>query len=177
MRSLKKLFWTGILVFLILWILIVFFKFLSNTLTPLRQTLFLFTKKSIPGTEFLLFFAFILFLGLLVQLFSRLSRKKFFPLKRLTLFIQMIQRASNRLEAGEIKAVLTQITENLFLIGFSTGEIIKLNNEEYYAVLLPSTPNPTTGYCFLIPKDKVNFLPKELVRPMLKIILSGGIFQ
>lgn len=62
-----------------------------------------------------------------------------------------------------------------YSIGFVTldpNEDAELQND-YYHVFLPTSPNPTSGYFLLVPKDDTVTLPMT-VEEGLKLIVSGG---
>ena len=55
-----------------------------------------------------------------------------------------------------------------------TGESKNKNNEEFYTVFVPTTPNPTSGFMILIKKEDV-INTDIAVEDGLKIIISGGL--
>lgn len=57
-----------------------------------------------------------------------------------------------------------------FSIGFVTRVI---PNGELLAVFLPTTPNPTSGYMLLIPREEAEILPLT-VEEGIRLIVSGG---
>ncbi|OQA91324.1 MAG: hypothetical protein BWY26_01030 [Elusimicrobia bacterium ADurb.Bin231] len=61
-----------------------------------------------------------------------------------------------------------------FLTSSAMGEAQEKTKEEVVNVFLPSTPNPTTGFFVLVPKDDI--IPLEMsVDDAVKMIISGGI--
>ena len=73
------------------------------------------------------------------------------------------------------KVVLIQYPRNgLWTMCMVTGESQNKNNEEFYTVFVPTTPNPTSGFMLLIKKtDVIN--TDITVEDGLKIIISGGL--
>nr|WP_269757987.1 DUF502 domain-containing protein [Thalassobacillus sp. C254] len=61
-----------------------------------------------------------------------------------------------------------------FLTGESKGEVQRLTNKECINVFLPTTPNPTSGWLVLVPKEDVKIL-EMTVEQGLKFIISGGV--
>jgi uncharacterized membrane protein len=61
-----------------------------------------------------------------------------------------------------------------FLTGESQGEIQDKTNKECVNVFLPTTPNPTSGWLVLVPKEDVILLDMT-VEQGLKYIISGGV--
>lgn len=60
-----------------------------------------------------------------------------------------------------------------FLTGESQGEIREKTSKELVNVFLPTTPNPTSGWLVLVPKEEVVLL-EMTVEEGLKYIISGG---
>ena len=68
--------------------------------------------------------------------------------------------------------------KGIYVIAFITadamGEVQESTKEEVVNVFMPSTPNPTTGFFMLIPKNDIIPL-KMSVDDAIKLIISGGI--
>ena len=62
-------------------------------------------------------------------------------------------------------------------MGFATkenkGEISKKTNKELINVFVPTTPNPTSGFLLMFPKDEVIFLDMTFEEAS-KFIVSAG---
>jgi uncharacterized membrane protein len=76
------------------------------------------------------------------------------------------------------KAVLVEFPrKGLYSVGFLTsdskGEIQDKTAEEVYCVFVPTTPNPTTGFLIMVPKEHIVNLDMSIGDAM-KIIISGG---
>ncbi len=77
------------------------------------------------------------------------------------------------------RVVMFQFPQNgTYAIGFMTGtvkgEAERLAGEPVVTVFMPTTPNPTTGFLFLIPVSQVVFLDVP-VEEGLKMIISAGV--
>ena len=61
------------------------------------------------------------------------------------------------------------------LLGFITKELIEnQTGRKYVGVFSPTTPNPTTGFMFLLPEEEV--IEADIsIEDAMKIIISGGI--
>ena len=59
-------------------------------------------------------------------------------------------------------------------LGFITGSIFDPANTELYRVFVPTTPNPTSGFLILLPKEEV-FITDISVENGIKMIVSGGV--
>ncbi|GAE26980.1 hypothetical protein JCM9140_3090 [Halalkalibacter wakoensis JCM 9140] len=68
--------------------------------------------------------------------------------------------------------------KGLYTIGFQTGEskgeVQRVTANDCINVFLPTTPNPTSGWLVLVPRDEVIVL-NMTVEQGLKFIISGGV--
>ncbi len=76
------------------------------------------------------------------------------------------------------QAVLVQFPrDGLYSIGFLTntakGEVQEKTKEEVVNIFIPTTPNPTTGFLVMAPKEQVVYLDMSVGEAM-KAIISGG---
>ena len=61
-----------------------------------------------------------------------------------------------------------------FVTGTASGETQEKTREKVLNVFVPTTPNPTTGFLFLVPEHKLT--PLEMsVEEAFKLIVSGGV--
>jgi uncharacterized membrane protein len=68
--------------------------------------------------------------------------------------------------------------KGIYSVGFVTNEenaweVSKKINQELISVFLPTTPNPTSGYLLLLPKDDLIYLEVPIADAM-RLIISGG---
>jgi uncharacterized membrane protein len=61
-----------------------------------------------------------------------------------------------------------------FITGVTEGEVQDITQEEVVNVLLPTTPNPTSGYLLFIPRRELVVLSMS-IEEGVKMIVSGGI--
>jgi uncharacterized membrane protein len=61
-----------------------------------------------------------------------------------------------------------------FLTGEPEGEMPKRLGKPLVSVLVPTTPNPTSGFLLIVPRDEVIFLDMP-VSEGFKLVISGGI--
>jgi len=64
--------------------------------------------------------------------------------------------------------------KKIWTLAMVTGESIDKNNNEYYNVYIPTTPNPTSGFMLYILKSEV-LETNTSVEEGLRIIISGGV--
>lgn len=58
-------------------------------------------------------------------------------------------------------------------IGFATNELTDSEGKTFVSVFIPTTPNPTSGYMLLVPKERA--IPSTLkVEDAIKSVMSGG---
>ncbi len=62
----------------------------------------------------------------------------------------------------------------LIAVGFLTGYVHDTSGRKYAKVLIPTTPNPTTGFLELVPAEKVT-VTNLAVEEGFRMIISGGI--
>lgn len=164
------------------------FKMLKSWLHPLYQMEPTFLKQ-IPFSEFLLAFVAILIIGTIVNLFVlqaliTLAESVVFkiPLVRpIYSGIKQLVQAFNPHDVSFKKVVIIEFPRpGIYSIGFLTGEI---NSElapdkatTYYSVFVPTTPNPTTGYYFMVSQEFVRVINISRQEAMA-LIISGGIIQ
>jgi uncharacterized membrane protein len=61
-----------------------------------------------------------------------------------------------------------------FVTGEPEGEMARRLGKPLVSVLLPTTPNPTSGFLLIVPRDEVIFLDMT-VSEGFKLVVSGGI--
>ena len=64
--------------------------------------------------------------------------------------------------------------KGMWTLGFVTGESVNLNNEEFYHLFVPTTPNPTSGYFVIIAKEDTTAADVN-VEEGFRMIVSSGI--
>ncbi len=91
---------------------------------------------------------------------------------------QIIETFSTQHKAVFKKTVLVQYPrKGVWAIGFLTsdtkGELQQRSNEDLRNIFLPTTPNPTSGFLLMLPKDDIEELQMSIGEGM-KLIISGG---
>ncbi len=193
----KKNFLLGLFVVLpffltanIVWII---FKIVGRSFTPfLTKILELFVPIHIPGFVVIFVSAIITilliwFIGILASNF--IGRKLFKIAEKLLLKIPMasgIYDATKKLmrvffmdKSTFQRVVLIEWPrKGVYSVAFMTseamGEVQEKTKEEVVNVFMPTTPNPTTGFLVLVPKNDIIQLDMS-VDDAMKLIISGGI--
>jgi uncharacterized membrane protein len=192
----KRYFFTGLLIVLpiliTVYLFISLFAFFDNILGRYisRMTLALFGYK-IPGLGLLVFVAIIFFTGFFATNFigRKFLRyleslwfkfpivKKIYPAAKLITQFLFGQKLQGRFQ----KVALTQYpSKGIYTICFITNEstesLKSKTGKDLMNVLVPSVPNPITGFLILVPREDLIFLDMS-VEEAVKIIVSGGVLD
>ena len=187
--KLRNYFITGIVVLVPIGItlyLIKFFVTISSKLVPYDLNPNNYLPIAIPGLEIILSIIFITFIGGLslsfigkkiLQLFNDLLKK--IPILR-TIYSAIGQMAKTLApKRGNRKSVVLveYPRKGSWAVGFATkdnkGEISKKTNSKLVNVFIPTTPNPTSGFLLMFPKDEVIYLDMSFEEAS-KFIVSAG---
>ena len=187
--KLRNYFVTGIVVLVPIGItlyLIKFFVNISSKLVPYDLNPNNYLPIAIPGLEIILSIIFITFIGGLslsfigkkiLQLFNDLLKK--IPILR-TIYSAIGQMAETLApKKGNRKTVVLveYPRKGSWAVGFATkdnkGEISKKTNSKLVNVFIPTTPNPTSGFLLMFPKDEVIYLDMSFEEAS-KFIVSAG---
>ncbi len=171
----------GFTLYLTLFLIKISSKLVPNEINPNNYLPF-----SIPGLEILLSVIFITIVGgislsffgkkilnLINDLFKRI------PILR-TIYSaigQMTESFTNKSDNKKSVVLIEYPKKGSWAVGFATkenkGEISKKTNKELINVFVPTTPNPTSGFLLMFPKDEVIFLDMTFEEAS-KFIVSAG---
>ena len=171
----------GFTLYLTLFLIKVSSKLIPNEINPNNYLPF-----SIPGLEILLSVIFITIVGgislsffgkkilsLINDLFKRI------PILR-TIYSaigQMTESFTNKSDNKKSVVLIEYPKKGSWAVGFATkenkGEISKKTNKDLINVFVPTTPNPTSGFLLMFPKDEVIFLDMTFEEAS-KFIVSAG---
>jgi len=165
------------------------FKFLKSWLRPIYD-LEPDYLKAIPFSEFLLTFFVVVAIGVFLNIFVLRSLVTAFetligkiPLVRpIYVGIKQLVQAFNPHDHQSFKhVVLIEFPRpGIYSIGFMTSEvnteISPDSSNQYYNVFVPTTPNPTTGFFFMVAKECIRIINISRQEAMA-LIISGGIIQ
>ena len=186
---LRNYFITGIVVLVPIGITLYLTKFfisISSKLIPSEINPNYYLPFSIPGLEIVLAIIFITIMGYLslsfigkkiLQLFNDLLKK--IPILR-TIYSAIGQMAETLAPKKNNKKSVVLIEyprKGSWAVGFATkdnkGEISKKTNQKLVNVFVPTTPNPTSGFLLMFPKDEVVYLDMSFEEAS-KFIVSAG---
>jgi len=183
-KVLRRYFLSGVLIIvpLIITYLVLRFLFLSvdGLLSPLLNKLL---GYSIPGIGLLATLVLIFLAGIFASsvIFSRLVSYGQSLFLRIPIIRTIYGPAKQLVESLTIEekrafkqVVLIQFPRRgVFTLGFVTKRI-SLKNEEFFAVFVPSTPTPFTGWTLLFKREEV--IPLDIsVEQGIEFFVSGGI--
>ena len=186
---LRNYFFTGVFVLIPIGFTLYLSKFLINIsakLIPVGLNPNTYLSYSIPGLEILLTILFITIIGSLSLSFLG---KKFLQIiddlfKRIPILrtiysaiLQMTESFSNQ-DSNKKSVVLVEYPrKGSWAVGFATkenqGEIKNKTNKILINVFVPTTPNPTSGFLLMFPKDDVIYLDMSFEEAS-KFIVSAG---
>jgi len=186
---LRNYFFTGIIVLIPIGFTLYLSKFLlsiSTKIIPPKLNPNTYLSFEIPGIEIIVTLIFITVVGglslsflgkkilqLLDDLFKRI------PILR-TIYSAIVQMTETftQQDANKKSVVLVQYPrKDSWAVGFATkenkGEIVKKTNKELINVFVPTTPNPTSGFLIMFPKEDIIYLDMSFEEAS-KFIVSAG---
>ena len=188
--TLRNYFITGVVVLIPIGITLYLTKFLiqvSSKIIPSEINPNNYLPFSIPGLEILLSIIFITFIGGISLSFIGKRILKFvndlfrrIPILR-TIYSaigQMTESLAPNKRNNKKSVVLIQYPrKGSWAVGFATkenkGEISKKTNSDLVNVFVPTTPNPTSGFLLMFPKDEIIYLDMSFEEAS-KFIVSAG---
>jgi len=186
---LRNYFFTGVVVLIPIGFTLYLSKFLINVSAKLIPTSLnpnSYLSYSIPGLEIFLTIIFITIVGGLslsflgkkfLQIIDDLFKR--IPILR-TIYSavgQMTESFTNQ-DGNKKSVVLIEYPrKGCWAVGFATkkneGEIKNKTNKELINVFVPTTPNPTSGFLLMFPKEEVLYLSMSFEEAS-KFIVSAG---
>jgi uncharacterized membrane protein len=187
--SLRNYFFTGVIVLIPIGFTLYLSKFLINIaakLVPTGLNPNTYLPYSIPGIEIILTIIFITIIGGLslsflgkkfLQIVDDLFRR--IPILR-TIYSalgQMTESFRNQDNKKKSVVLIEYPRKGAWAVGFATkenqGEIKNKANKELINVFVPTTPNPTSGFLIMFPKDELIYLDMSFEEAS-KFIVSAG---
>ena len=171
----------GISIYLTLFLVSISSKILPKEINPNH-----YLPYNIPGLEILIAVFLITLIGWLslsfigkrlLNLFNRVLQK--IPILR-TIYSAIVQMTETftKTNKGKKNVVLVEYPrKGSWAVGFATkeneGEISKKTNKKLINVFVPTTPNPTSGFLLMFPKEDVIYLDLTFEEAS-KFIVSAG---
>ena len=186
---LRNYFFTGVVVLVPLGFtlyLTLFLISISSKLVPKDLNPNSYLPFSIPGLEILLSIIFITFIGGLslsfigkkfLQLINDILKKIPFLRTIYSAIGQMTETFTQTNKKKKSVVLIEYPRKGSWAVGFATkenkGEINKKTNKKLVNVFVPTTPNPTSGFLLMFPKDELIYLDMSFEEAS-KFIVSAG---
>ena len=186
---LRNYFFTGVVVLIPIGFTLYLSKFLINVSTKLIPSGLnpnSYLPYSIPGLEIFLTIVFITIIGGLSLSFIG---KKFLQIiddlfKRIPILrtiysaiVQMTESFTNQDSNKKSVVLIEYPRKGSWAVGFATkenqGEIKNKTNKNLINVFVPTTPNPTSGFLLMIPKDDLIYLDMSFEEASRFIVSAG----
>ena len=171
----------GITIYITLFIISISSKILPKEINPNH-----YLPYNVPGLEIIISLFLITFIGWLslsflgkrlLDLFNRILKK--IPILR-TIYsaIGQMTKTFTKNDNSEKNVVLIEYPrKGCWAVGFATkdnsGEISSKTNKKLVNVFVPTTPNPTSGFLIMFPKDEMIYLDMTFEEAS-KFIVSAG---
>jgi len=172
----------GVTVYLTLFFIKIFSKILPQEINPNH-----YLPYSIPGLEIIISIIVITVIGWLslsflgkklVKLVNDIFKKIPFLRTVYSSIGQMTQSFAQTRKSKKKSVVLVEYPrKGSWAVGFATqentGEIASKTNKNLINVFVPTTPNPTSGFLLMFPKDEIIYLDMSF-EDASKFIVSAG---
>ena len=172
----------GVTVYLTLFFIKIFAKILPQEINPNN-----YLPYSIPGLEIIISIIVITVIGWLslsflgkklVKLVNDIFKKIPFLRTVYAAIGQMTQSFAQSRKSKKKSVVLVEYPrKGSWAVGFATqentGEIASKTNKNLINVFVPTTPNPTSGFLLMFPKDEIIYLDMSFEEAS-KFIVSAG---
>ena len=185
----RNYFFAGIVVLVPLGITLYFTLFLiniSSKILPKELNPNHYLPYDIPGVEIIISIFLITFIGWLslsfigkklLEIFNNILKRIPFLRTVYSAIAQMIETFTKR-EEGKKNVVLVEYPrKGSWAVGFATkdntGEIAEKTKKNLVNVFIPTTPNPTSGFLLMFPKEEIIYLDMTFEEAS-KFIVSAG---
>jgi len=174
----------GVTVYLLLLIFRVVDSILSRPISEFASHV-LERKVSIPGVGVLAFFILIYVAGIIAtnvvgRGFAYLSHRffMFIPLAKsiYSAAKQLTLAFSPERETFRQVAFVEFPSRGCYTIGFLTNEVTDAEGKSFAVVFVPTTPNPTTGFVFIVPKERIILSPIGMEQAVQSVMSGGFVF-
>ena len=172
----------GVTVYLTLFFIKIFAKILPQEINPNN-----YLPYSVPGLEIIISIMVITVIGWLslsflgkklVKLVNDIFKRIPFLRTVYSAIGQMTQSFAQSRKSKKKSVVLVEYPrKGSWAVGFATqentGEIASKTNKDLVNVFVPTTPNPTSGFLLMLPKDEIIYLDMSF-EDASKFIVSAG---
>ena len=183
-QNLRSKLLTGIITLLPLYLTYIVLKFFFKTLNDVSEPILNRLNIEIPFLGIFLTLLLVLSIGIAVTNFLG---KKFFEIgekivkkvplvSSIYLSIKQILDTITNSSTDEFKGTvyIQYPRKGLWTMAFISGESISASGKAFFHLFVPTTPNPTSGFFLMIPKEDA-IESNMSVEDGLKTIISGGL--
>ena len=195
--KIKNYLLTGILVsapvFITFWIVISLVKLFDKLITPIIPYYInpnYYLPRDVPGLGLVILLVLLISIGFLTaNFFGRFLFKKTDQIINKIPFIKVFYKTIKQIietifkdnsKAFRDVVLLEYPRKGLWVLGFTTGEVEGAVKEKMKTplvnVFVPTTPNPTSGFLLMVPKNQLKYLNVK-VDDTIKTIVSAGIIE
>ena len=188
---LRNYFITGVVVLIPIGFTLYLTKFIigiSSNIIPENINPNNYLPYAIPGIEILISIIFITLVGGLslsflgkriLKLIDDLFKKIPFLRTIYSAILQMTESFSNK-DSDKKSVVLVEYPrKGVWAVGFATkenkGEMANKTNKKLINVFVPTTPNPTSGFLLMFPKDEIIYLDLTFEEASKFVVSAGSI--
>ena len=172
----------GIVIYLTLFVVKISSKILPKELNPDH-----YLPYDIPGVEIIISIILITFIGWLslsligkklLEIFNNILKR--IPILRTiySAFVQMLDIFTKSNENKKNVVLIEYPRKGSWAVGFATrenkGEISKKSKQNLVNVFVPTTPNPTSGFLLMFPKEEVIYLDMSFEEASRFIVSAGS---
>jgi len=195
--KIKNYLLTGILVsapvFITFWIVISLVKLFDKLITPIIPYYInpnYYLPRDVPGLGLVILLVLLISIGFLTaNFFGRFLFKKTDQIINKIPFIKVFYKTIKQIietifkdnsKAFRDVVLLEYPRKGIWVLGFTTGEVEGAVKEKMKTLLVnvfvPTTPNPTSGFLLMVPKNQLKYLNVK-VDDAIKTIVSAGIIE
>lgn len=184
MKRILSLFLAGLAtllpVYISIWLIVWLFNMVDNILKPLLEPII---GCAVPGLGFIIIIALVILLGFIST--NYLGRRILGWWENLMQNIPLlgkvygtIKRITDSLFSSN-KSAFKQVAlvefprPGIFSLGFITNDEFPHIEEDTYSIFIPTTPNPTSGWFVVLPREDVKILDMSVDQGMEFIISAG----
>lgn len=169
-------------IYISIWLIVWLFNLVDNILKPLLEPII---GCAVPGLGFIIIISLIILLGFISTNYLGhrilnwwenimhnipLLGKVYGTIKRITDSLFSSNKSAFR------QVALVQFPRpGIYSLGFITNEEFPYIEADTYSIFIPTTPNPTSGWFVILPREDVTILDMSIDQGMEYIISAGMI--
>lgn len=186
MKRLASFFLTGLATLLpiaiSIYLVYLIFSVIDNLLAPILTK---YLGQAVPGLGFLLTILIVILVGMISTNF--IGKKLVFWSEIILYRVPLLGKiystvrsitnsifSSNKASFSKV-ALVEFPRKGIYSLGFITNDSFPYLDEDSYTIFIPTTPNPTSGWFVIIPKEDVKILDMPVDKGIEMVISAGMI--